>query len=862
MLMTHLIFGQKQLELPIDLNLKNVTIENVLDKIEEKTKIEFSYSKSLLPETKIATFKKRNTIVELVLDDLLLSRNLGYKIIGEQVVIFKNKVLEKTPTYTLSGYVEDANTGERLIGATVIEINSQQGTSSNRYGFYSLTLKEKVPQIYVSYLGYNSFVWAKNKPQTEFFSIKLKPNLTLGEVVVNSSEFEESKKLRALEIDLKEMDLLPALLGETDLLRTINSLPGVQSGAEGIGGLHVRGGNFDQNLILLDDAPIYNPIHTWGFYSIFNSSAIQRSRVFKSGFPARYGGRLSSVIDVQTKDGNKQKREHELELGVLSAKASTEGPIIKDKASYFLSFRRSLTDVVNVVPYDSLFDGREGAIDPKLNYFFYDVNAKINYAPDKKNRFQLSFYQGRDDFEDSFKSSDLLGDTSIVNFSSRVLQDWGNRVATFRWNRTLSEKLFANLTATYSRYDYQSRSTRKNELEENGLIESGLAGYNSNIQDRSLKIDFDYYHSPNRTNRFGARFTEYLFQPGIFNELIQLDDPTDTDSLQQVLNTNWQASEMRPLEFSIYAEQESKMWKNGIVAFGFSSSVFIGENKNWYSFDPRIRLEWNQNANLSFGGDIQRITQFTHLISPNRLGLPNDIWVSSTDQVAPQIANQASAWIRGKPFRGAKIGVEGYWKEMFNLKEFLAEKSAVLNAEDWENEVVTGSGIAYGVEVEWKQDFKYFESNINYTYAFSDRLFDGINGDTAFRFRYDRRHVINASFFKKINKKWNVSASFVFGTDLATTLPVGTYTFPRFGFPIAIEVIGARNQNSIPEFHHLDFGADYSWKRSQIKFGIHNVYFRNNVLLFEFGREEANKSPLKQRALPPILPAISYKMKI
>lgn len=857
MLWSLVVFSQNELDVPIDLSLRNVSIEEVLNEITSLKSLEFSYSKNLLPVKKIPVFEKKETSVKKVLDDLLFSRKLDYKLIGNQIVIFKNQKPKILEPYTINGFIEDATSGERLIGATILELNSSKGTSSNRYGFFSLTLNEEVPKIYINYVGYKVFVIENENKKGELLTIKLEPNLTLGEVVVLSSQYREKEKLKLLEIDLNEMEMLPAVLGETDLLRTINTLSGVQSGAEGIGGLHVRGGNFDQNLILLDDAPIYNPIHTWGAYSIFNSSAIQRARVFKSAFPARYGGRLSSVIDVQTKDGNKFKKEHEVELGIMSIKASTEGPILKEKASYFVSFRRSTTDFVDVVPYNRLFDGRESSINQNLDYYFYDVNAKLNYSFNKRNRLQLSFYQGRDDFEDRFESRDLLGDSTIY-FSSDLSQDWGNRIASFRWNRTISEKLFSNVTATYSRYDYKSRGKKINRVEEYNLTESNITGYNSNIEDKSLKIDLDYYHSPERTTRFGARFTEYLFQPGIFNEIIGLSESADPDSLQQRLDTLWQAAEMRPRELSFYGENEFVFSEKGLFSFGINSSLFMPDGKFWFSFDPRIRIEWNQNENLSFGADAQRITQFTHLISPNRLGLPNDIWVSSTDAVAPQTAGQATAWIKGKPLKYTKIGVEAYYKSMKNLNEFSAERSGVLNAEDWENEIVTGTGRAYGVEMDWEQGFRFFKSKINYTYASSTRVFAGINAGDTFRFRYDRRHVVNASFFKKINKKWNVSASFVFGTELATTLPRGQYTFPGFGWPIQILVVGRRNEDGIPAFHHLDIGADYSWKRSKIKFGIHNIYLRKNIVFYEFGKDNA----FNQRAMPPILPALSYNLKI
>jgi len=848
------LFGQSTLDVMLDVSFSKVSIETALKKVNENSKIQISYSPELLKSGKKVTLHGKDLKLKVVLQNILEGTLLNYKAVGNQVVIYKDISLAIKKRYTVHGYIEDAATGERLIGANIYETNNiYEGVTSNGFGFFSLSVEEGDINLVAQYV--------------------VKPATTdLGLVLIKGKLFEDEELKPITNIDKDRIKLLPVFGGETDLIRVVNSKAGVQSGAEGVGGTHVRGGGADQNLILLDDAPVYNPSHTWGIYSIFDDNTIKDARIFTNGFPAKYGGRLSSVIDVRTKDGNKHDFEKELEVGLLAGKFSLEGPIIKDKASFIVSGRTSFTGLYSNIYFSNLRE--EAGVEGTINYYFYDVNAKLNYSPNTKNRIHLSFYKGNDSFDDNFSKETIDGFTT-GRFKNDITQDWGNTIGTFRWNRTITDKLFMNLSATYSKFNYQSQEDREAVIRDVGEIvekQTSFRQYNSNIEDRTVKVDFDYFPNQKYKTRFGLQGTLYKFQPGIVDVYFDnFDNSLNTDSLERGLDSLWEQGVINAWQTSAYFEQEVTFLKKGNLSVGAFSTIFSEKTKNWFSIEPRLRVSWQWDNEIASGFNFESTTQYLHLLSPFSIGLPEDIWVSATDSIPPQRAFQYTLWNTFNVKKGETFTISGYYKRFKNLIDVKDELTYQFNANDWEEVATIGRGASYGVEMEYSKSWQKIDTEINYTYAKSTRQFEELNFDgNSFPYRYDRRHVGNFSTIYNFSKKLKLSASFAFGTGLAITQPVANYVITPINFPpINIRRFDTRNNTRIPNFHRLDLGGTFDWLgnagEQQIKFSIHNVYFRQNAIFYELRREKNEDGEdierLYHRYVPPFLPSFSYKLR-
>lgn len=858
--------GQNPLQKRVSITIEESDLGAALETISESAQVEISYSKDILPDSTFVEYDRMDVPLQAVFEAIFEETDLDVRAIGVQLVIFRKEKIVSNKKYTISGYVEDAETGERLLGANIYNSLGQEGTYSNSFGFFSLTLPEGEVNVVISYIGFDDFQMPLNFDKNIFRFFQLRRNLELGTIEINSRDFKDNSNPTVESVSPKEIEHMPTIGGETDLMRIINVKSGVQSGAEGVGGIHVRGGNSDQNLVLLDDAPVYNPTHTWGVFSVFNSSAIQSADFYKKGFIAKHGGRLSSVMDIRTKDGNKKKFVTEIEAGLLSGKIAFEGPILKDKASFFLSTRRSFTDVYSQIYYQNRREGRGQT--GTIRYYFYDLNGKLNYQFDDKNRFHLSYYNGKDIYRDEATLSTQVADTSILN-QELFNQDWGNQVGTFRWNRTFSKKLFGNFTLTYSRFDYESTERRNIVLRKLGvkfLEILNLDRSNSNIEDRTAKIDFDYFHNPSQTSKFGMKLTRYRFQPGIvdISEDI-LETGIDEETIEQ-LNGYWRQEKLQPDALSFYGDHEMQFLERVKIGVGLNVSAFKINEKTWQAIEPRIRLNWGLTEQLSFGGSYDRMSQFLHLLSPNVIGLPTDIWVSSTENIGPQVANQYSLWLGFNNSKYFNFRLEAFYKEMDDLIEFKQTNTLEINAANWEPNAVTGVGEAKGIETQL--EFKYGKLNgqLNYTLSKTTRQFDELNLGQVFPYRYDRRHVANALVSSALSDKFNVSATFTYGSGLAISLPVGSYvSVPGVDLPpIAVFPVTEKNADRMPAYHRLDIGANYTWNSSlikatqQIKFGIYNIYFRKNPVTYQLGADRR----YEQIFLPPLIPAFSYVLKI
>ncbi|MCP3931749.1 MAG: TonB-dependent receptor plug domain-containing protein, partial [Bacteroidetes bacterium] len=528
------LFAQSLLEQRIDFSTKNKSLESTLYKLIDKKGINISFNPQILPKEQLVTIHAKNERIENILIQLFENSPLTYKVIGNQIVLYEKFIPLPVKKHTVSGYIEDESSGERLIGANVFEQNTSKGTSSNHFGFYSLTLEGGKAQIHFSYLGYESDIVDLDIGSDQILNISLKTALTLQEIIVTDADtaFREFRPVNVDQLSNSKIENTQRIGGESDIIRTTHFLPGVQTGTDGVGGIHVRGGGVGQNLVMIDDVPVYNISHGAGVFSIFNTSAIKSAQLYKGGFPARFGGRLSSVLEIRMKEGNKKKLSGKAELGMLTAKAMLEGPFKKDKSSFFVSFRQSLVNSY-IVPLSENFKaerGEEGA----MRYNFYDINAKLNHSFSQKDKIYFSLYKGRDDFTNNGSTEeDLVFSTpSSVELNYKLDQEykeqfnWGNNISSFRWNHLFNNKLFSNTTLIYSKLDvginYSSvdsllRFVRVDQIftdSQTVYKNIDLSRYRSSIEDKGVKIDFDYYPNAKHYLKFGTAYTRHTFLPG------------------------------------------------------------------------------------------------------------------------------------------------------------------------------------------------------------------------------------------------------------------------------------------------------------------------------------------------------------
>lgn len=812
--------------------------------------------------------------------------------LGFFLLAFHSPKLQAQSTYTLSGYIEDSNTGEKLISARVYDTKSGKGVISNNFGFYSLTLEGGEVNLVAAYAGYETLKKSFVLDKDQKLDLTLL-QLTLEEVEIvaeNEERIEEKTEMSTIEIPIKQIKLLPALFGEVDVIKAIQLLPGVQSGGEGSSGLYVRGGGPDQNLILLDDVPLYYVSHLGGFFSVFNADAINSVKLTKGGFPARYGGRLSSVVDVRMKEGNMKEFHGEGSLGIISSKLSLEGPIIKDKTSFIISARRTYLDLISRPLSKKLTKGAG-----EFGYFFYDLNGKINHKFSDNDRLYLSAYLGNDNL--GIKSSEIEGSPSESEYYRFDLDNktlWGNKMSALRWNHIWSPKLFSNLTAIYSNYKFSNATdvldeyNTQNTAGRDTLIRfDGNLKYQSGIRDFGGKLDFDYYPNPNHSIKFGVNGTHHRFVPGLLGLKFN-DGEVKTDT---TLNDQFQFSH----EFTGYVEDEFKIGRRFSANLGLHGVMYVTGKKTYYSLQPRVSARLLINERVSFKASYVQMTQFLHLLSNSGAGLPIDLWVPATERVAPQKSWQAAAGIATSFNNGMlELSVEGYYKEMEGLIEYKEGTDFFLGAGDsnWQDKVETGGrGTAYGLEVLLQKKQGKTTGWIGYTYAFNWRKFDNINGGNRFPYRYDRRNDVSIVVVHQLSKKVNISGTWIYGTGNALTLPTGIVPGPErfnssnlsqpinqllggfsgFGDPNDIKLYeNGRNGFRMEPYHRMDLGVNLTkekkWGTRTWSFSIYNVYSRFNPYSYVYRNQfdfqtGTSTAKLKKISLFPIIPSVSYSFK-
>ena len=785
--------------------------------------------------------------------------------------------------YTISGYITDVNNGESIVGANIYCKQLNVGVTSNTYGFYSLTLPEGQYDIIFSFIGYNNHNKVINLSNSIQYDVEFNvSSINLEEVVVNADKnIVERTETSVIEVPIEQIKTIPALLGEVDVLKAIQLLPGVQS-SEGSSGFYVRGGGPDQNLILLDGVPVYNASHIGGLFSVFNADAIKTVRLTKGGFPARFGGRLSSVLQIDMKEGNMKEFKGDATIGLISSKLTLEAPIIKDKTSFIIAARRTYADLL-----------ARPAMPPStdLKLYFYDLNAKINHKISNRDRIYLSAYMGNDAFGvdyDEGKESGTDSDSGVLNFGL----GYGNITSTLRWNHLFSDKLFSNTTLTYSRYSFQT-NFGLSATDNTGLGQESTNinfDYLSGIEDFGGRIDFDFSPNPNNDIKFGVSYTHHDFFPGE-NNLRYSINFSDLDTLNEDISIDTSlnfSGNTNAHEIFFYIEDNinitSRLKANIGLHIGYYSLAAdtLSNNNDLfkkmsdfrnYSFQPRLSARYLLNEDWSIKASYAEMQQNIHLLSNSSVGFPSDIWVPAIDSVPSQTSKQWAANITTQLYNGNyELSLEGYYKTMDNLITYKAGYSNLESTEAWQDAVETGGeGESYGAEFFLQKKKGKTTGWIGYTLSWTNRRFDNVNFGEWYPYKFDRRHDFSLVLSHDFNKNWDFGLTWVYGTGNAITFPQGVY----FGLPnnnswnngvstSLVESYGERNSTRLPSYHRLDFAINNHKKKKRIErtwtLGAYNVYNRKNPF-FAYLDFVNGSRVAKQVSLFPIIPAISYRIK-
>src|SRR5512133_59909 len=735
---------------------------------------------------------------------------------------------------TVSGYVTDAKSGERMIAATVYEKASFTGTTSNNYGFYSLPLPVGKAVIVVSYVGYDPIDITVNLTRDTVMNFSLEMSaLEIDAVTVTSSSGRQSKvessQMSMIDIPIEKFIKIPVILGEADVLKVMQLLPGVKGGTEGTSGIYVRGGGPDQNLFLLDGVPVYNASHLLGFLSVFNPDAAKSVQLYKGGFPARYGERLSSVVDIHMKEGNEKEIHGNFSIGLIASKLSVEGPIVKDKTSFFISARRTYVDVLAaplIATQNDAFYHSSGG------YYFYDLNAKINHKFSEKSRLYLSSYLGKDRayLKDKSTPDPWEAGGHRYEYTDKCGMGWGNIITSLRWNYLISNKLFSNTTLTYSKYNFDVTSESIEKDLTAGEKTVDYFRYFSGIEDVGAKIDFEYSPSASHSIKFGTGYTFHHFKPGVTtfrynsqNENIGID--TTFGDVKFFAN-----------ELIFYAEDNIDITPRLKMNAGARLSLFNVQQTNYLSFQPRLSIRFMATDNLSFKASYSKMAQFVHLLTTSAISLPTDLWLPVTKRFEPPISHQVAL---GSSFRlpwKLEMTVETFYKTMSNLIEYKEGASFGGTGSGWESKVEKGRGWAYGAEFMVEKTIGKTTGWIGYTISRTDRQFANLNFGRTFPAKYDRRHDVSLALTHKFSEKFDMGLVWVYGTGNAATLGIMEYPPSDFFFTnyyySAVTEFPSRNNYRTPSYHRLDLGFNmHKQKKNGIRtwnFSIYNAYNRKN----------------------------------
>ncbi|HEU4555708.1 MAG TPA: carboxypeptidase-like regulatory domain-containing protein [Chitinophaga sp.] len=776
--------------------------------------------------------------------------------------LLQGLTLHAQQRFTVSGYVKDQQNGESLIGISVSKAGTSLGTVTNEYGFFSLTLPAGDHELQFSYIGYATIKQTIHLTRNQQLNIKLeKSSSQLSEVVVSGKQEKAVNTLNTSinRLDIAQMKKMPTFLGEVDVLRSIQTLPGVTTVGEGANGFNVRGGATDENLILLDEAPLYNSTHMLGFFSVFNPDAVKSLNLIKGGFPAEYGGRTSSVLDIRMKDGDNQRLGLTGGIGNIFSRLAVEGPIKKDESSFIVAARRSYVDVL----FKPFLKG--DMADTKL--YFYDVTAKGNFKLNKNNTLFVSGYLGRD----------------VFGFGNDVNMNWGNTTGTIRWNHVFNNRLFLNMTTFYSKYDYSLKFSNEDDKQPNEPDQSSQ--WTSNIINYGLKPSFTYYLNTSNSFHFGVQAIYYTFKPG-----------KGTGS-QENANSEVVLNDQHALESAVYLDHEFKPSKKFGVQYGlrFSAYQYLGKGtayyyndttwgtrrrligsreygnneliKGYYYLEPRISAKYSITDNHAVKVAYARTTQFMHQLSNTASPTPLDIWIPSTNNIEPQVADQYTlGYFYDAPSGLLELSAELFYKKMAHQVDYIDNANLQLN-QYIEADLLPSKGRAYGVELMAKKEVGATTGWVSYTLSRTERKTPGISGEEWFLNRYDRTHNLNVVVSHDFSKRSSLSANFVYASGTPGTFADSRLEYQDWDIPY--NSTDKRNNYRLPAFHRLDLsftrkGKPHKRWQGEWVFSLYNVYARRNAYTIYFQQNDDDPSKKEAKRLSiigSILPGITYNFK-
>lgn len=871
----------------VTLNMQKASVREILDEIQKQTGVTFSYESSLLSGLQKTTFRADDEALTDCLTRLFADLPVVYKMTGNVVVLKR-----KPKQVTVSGFVRDKRSAESLIGASVYEAHSRVGTASNNFGFFSLTLPPGDITIRSSYIGYTSHQHILNGLERDtVLAIELEPSASLEEVVItgqsNDKQSVLSTQMGALEINQQTIRSTPVMFGEADIIKTLQLTPGVSAGTEGTAGMYVRGGNVDENLFLIDGNPVYQINHIGGIFSAFNPEAISGMDFFKSGFPSRYGGRLSSVVDVHTKEGNMKEYHGSASIGLISGNLNFEGPIIKDRTSFNIGLRRTWLDVLSApaVAIANKITKKDGTR-LRARYAFHDLNLKVNHIFNDRSRMYLSLYNGNDVLKGGSTDFPDQDSDNNYNYDSDVSLRWGNIMATAGWTYVFNNRLFGKVSGVFTRYHSRLRNTEHdvvgNEGDEDYSDSFRENETNTGITDFGLRTSFDYMPASAHHIRFGGDYLVHRFHPE-YNRSVayEKNEETSVEIGQEFANDLLWGHEA-----GVYAEDDWTLSSAVRLNAGLRFSLFNVQGKTYTGLEPRVSLRWLLDDNLSFKASYSRMNQYVHLISNSFISLPTDAWMPVTRKLKPLISDQVSAGFYYNLNKEYNFSVEGYYKTLDNLLEYRDGHTFTPSFVNWEDKLTAGEGRSYGAEFMVRKETGRTTGWVGYGLSWSDRQFDELNQGARYPARFDNRHKLNIVVMHKISPKVELSAAWSYASGNHVTLSLENYYENGTGSPTnndnhymdaseSIDYYEGRNNYQLPAYHRLDLGIKIYRPKKKGRMGIwtvsiYNVYSRMNPFMIyksdktvpDPGSSYGKNVPVfKTIGIMPIIPSISYTYK-
>jgi hypothetical protein len=832
----------------VSLQVKDMPLSGVLTLVEQQAPYKFAFSTELIARQKNITLDARNKPLDEIIQLVLKGTSIGYSIIDNQIVL---QEISKPARVTFSGFIIDSLSGESLPQAIIYLPENKLYTYSNNYGFFSITQdKTDSLNIEISYVGYHKLNRKVSGAASSMMNFYLAENrIQLGSAVIKKDNADDNIKKESPGRTNISMDLvkaMPSLNGTGDILSTIEMMPGVMAGLDGRPGYFIRGGNTDQNLVQLDDATLYNPNHILGLVGIFNSSAIKSAYLLKAGFPASFGDHLSSVLDVTMKDGNAQQLEGDLQLGTLTAALTLSGPIVKDKASFFITARRSTIDILTEPLKMSNYYS---------NYSFYDINAKLNFRISQKDRIYLSFYQGRDNSSYTKDSTQRYG----INYKL----DYGNQAVALRWNHLFSQKVFSNTSVIYNNYYHDVTATQR----------QFYAELYSGIKDVDIKSDFSYYPSMNHKISAGINFLHQILTPATI-----LDKSLASDTSMAIVPS--EIPEKYSNRLAVYFGDEVWLSPEFNLYLGARIPLFMAGDVHYLQFEPRIALMRILNSSTSIKISYTQMHQFLNLIQSYNAAFPAQIWIGSDKTVKPQTCREISVGFF-KNFRQNmfQFSLEMYYKQMGNQVMFKEGPTPDINS-NLDNFLVFGKGQSYGAEFYLGKNAGKLTGWLAYTLSYTTQQFDSLNLGKQFPFAYDRRHSVYLSVGYEINKHWQISANFLYASGSSFNLfkegARNPYNPLYYNDVSGNNSVSGNSDNKIQSnyrlepYNRLDLGVRYRWDgklfnhdtKSEFVFSVYNVYAHQNTFFAYCSLDPETRQPIPvQISFIPVIPAISYYLK-